>query len=429
MSKKILIITYYWPPSGGSGVQRWLYFSKYLKKLGYSPIILTIEFESSSYPSLDQSLKVEAVGIPIYHVKAFNWIRLYSWFKYGFNGSKKVPQGEFSKHGILDHVASFLRGNFFIPDARISWVKPAIKKCIEIINENKINKVITTGPPHSTHLIGLKLKSSLNINWIADFRDPWSDLFYLKSFYRLPFAKKKDKKLETDVLSNADCILTTTSKNFHKELQSKITRKQQFYQIYNGFDFELFNKTKKNKSKEFKIVFTGLLTENHSYESIIKSFLKLKNLYPKMNFKVVFAGIISDSILENLKTIPNFSYSGYLEHSKAVNLMCQANILINFLFIQNKKPSMISGKLIEYMATGNPILMIGDTASEASNLLSKQSYNLTVNPFDIDLIISFFKTNYDNWINGIKHEPEYNAVLPYTREKNTKSLIKIIEGL
>ena len=147
LSKTILIITYYWPPSGGSGVQRWLYFSKYLKKLGYSPIVLTIDLGSASYPSIDKSLLKEADGISVHHVKAYNWLKIYTSLKKGKNGNK-IPQGEFSKKGNLDHFASFIRGNFFIPDARVSWVKPAIKKALQIINDNKIDKIITSGPPH-----------------------------------------------------------------------------------------------------------------------------------------------------------------------------------------------------------------------------------------------------------------------------------------
>tara|TARA_B110000444_G_scaffold261441_1_gene313644 strand:+ start:18377 stop:19669 length:1293 start_codon:yes stop_codon:yes gene_type:complete len=428
-SKSILIITYYWPPSGGSGVQRWLYFSKYLKRYGYSPIILTIDLESASYPNLDNSLLKEVEEIPIHYVKAFNWIKIYSKLKYGVKDLIKSPQGEFSKKGIFDHIAGFIRGNFFIPDARISWVDPAIKKAFKIIRENKINLIITTGPPHSTHLIGLNLKAKLKIKWIADFRDPWSDLFYLKSFYRFPFAVKQDLKLETSVLNKADSILTTASENFHKELQSRITKKQNFYKIYNGFDSELFDKNIKRISESFKIVFTGLLSENHPYKSIVMAFLELEKKEPKLNFEIIFAGSISDKILEEFELFPNFKYYGYVEHHKAVDLMCQANILLNFLFNQNKKSSMISGKLIEYMATGNPILMIGDSKGEASRLLSKQSYNLTIEPTDIDSITSFIKNKYDNWVNGTKHKAEYSPVLPFSREENAKSLIKIIEGL
>ena len=190
-ARKLVVLTYYWPPSGGSGVQRWVYFTHYLKTLGWEPIVITVDPEQASYPQENKSLQALTKDIRVIRTATREPIRGYArWF-----GKGSIPQGEVPQQHFFQRIAAFIRGNFFIPDARISWVKPAIKKCIEIINENKINKVITTGPPHSTHLIGLKLKSSLNINWIADFRDPWSDLFYLKSFYRLPFAKKKDKKL------------------------------------------------------------------------------------------------------------------------------------------------------------------------------------------------------------------------------------------
>jgi glycosyltransferase involved in cell wall biosynthesis len=428
LSKPILIITYYWPPSGGSGVQRWLYFSKYLKKLGYSPIILTIDSDSASYPSIDKSLLKEADGIPVHYVTAFNWIKIYTSLKNN-KDSNKIPQGEFLKKGFLDHFSGFIRGNFFIPDARVSWVKPATEMALNIIKKNKIDKIITTGPPHSTHLIGLNLKSKLDLKWIVDFRDPWTDIFYLKSFYRFSFSKNKDLILEKKVLSTADAVLTTTSENFHIELQSKIPNKQKFYKIYNGFDSRLFNKVKKKVNKDFKIVFTGLLTSNHPYKSIINSLIKFKKLYPVINLKLIFAGSISDKIIEEFKQISNIEYYGHVDHNIAVDLMCQANILLNFLFDQNKKSTMISGKLIEYMASGNPILMIGDSEGEASKLISKQSYNLSVNSNNIDKMVSFIKSNFDNWAGGKKIKSEHEKVIPFSREESTKKLIKIIETL
>ena len=136
-------------------------------------------------------------------------------------------------HILSDFLLSyFVRGNFFVPDARVNWAKSSIKHALKIVKTNKIEKIITTGPPHSTHLIGLHLKKQLNVKWIADFRDPWSDIFYVKSFYRLSFAKKRDKRLEMSVLSNSDAVITTTSENFHKDLQSKISVNQNFYKIY-----------------------------------------------------------------------------------------------------------------------------------------------------------------------------------------------------
>ena len=427
LSKPILIITYYWPPSGGSGVQRWVYFSKYLKKLGYSPIVLTIDLKSASYPAIDRSLINETQGIPVHYVKSFNWIKIYSWFKKG--KKDKIPQGEFPKKGLVDHIAAFIRGNFFIPDARVNWVKSAIKEALRIVKSHKIEKIITTGPPHSTHLIGLNLKKQLNLKWIADFRDPWTDIFYVKSFYRLSFAKKKDKLFERKVLSNANAIITTTSENFQKELQSKISINQNFFKIHNGYDSDLFKKIKKRKNKDFQIVFTGLLTENHPYKEFIESFIKFLKKDPKVNVKIILAGSISEKILNEFNRISNIEFHGYINHQDAVNLMIDGNILLNFMYKQEKNTTMISGKLIEYMATGNPVLMIGDKKSEASKLLSKQTYNLTADPKETKIISNFIKSNYINWIEKKEIKNEIDVIKDYTREETTRNLIEIIEKI
>ena len=427
LSKPILIITYYWPPSGGSGVQRWVYFSKYLKKLGYSPIVLTIDLKSASYPAIDRSLINETQGIPVHYVKSFNWIKIYSWFKKG--KKDKIPQGEFSKKGLVDHIAAFIRGNFFIPDARVNWAKSAIKEALRIVKSHKIEKIITSGPPHSTHLIGLNLKKQLNLKWIADFRDPWTDIFYVKSFYRLSFAKKKDKLFERKVLSNANAIITTTSENFQKDLQSKISINQNFFKIHNGYDSDLFKKIKKRKNKDFQIVFTGLLTENHPYKEFIQSFIKFLKKDPKVNVKIILAGLISEKILNEFNRISNIEFHGYINHQDAVNLMIDGNILLNFMYKQEKNTTMISGKLIEYMATGNPVLMIGDKKSEASKLLSKQTYNLTADPKETKIISNFIKSNYINWIEKKEIKNEIDVIKDYTREETTRSLIEIIEKI
>ena len=427
LPKPILIITYYWPPSGGSGVQRWVYFSKYLKKLGYSPIVLTVDLKSASYPAIDRSLINETQGIPVHYVKSFNWIKIYSWLKR--EKKDKIPQGEFSKKGLVDHIAAFIRGNFFIPDARVNWVKSAIKEALRIVKSHKIEKIITTGPPHSTHLIGLNLKKQLNLKWIADFRDPWTDIFYVKSFYRLSFAKKKDKLFERKVLSNANAIITTTSENFQKDLQSKISINQNFFKIYNGYDSDLFKKIKKRKNKDFQIVFTGLLTENHPYKEFIESFIKFLKKDPKVNVKIILAGLISEKILNEFNRISNIEFHGYINHQDAVNLMIDGNILLNFMYKQEKNTTMISGKLIEYMATGNPVLMIGDKKSEASKLLSKQTYNLTADPKETKIISNFIKSNYINWIEKKEIKNEIDVIKDYTREETTRSLIEIIEKI
>ena len=179
-TEKILIISYYWPPAGGSGVQRWLYFSKYLSKFNFKPIILSVNPSKASYASIDKSLNNSVSEIETYRTYSFEPLKFYSLFK--SNG--RIPQSVIPKKTFFDRFLAFIRLNFFIPDARIGWNPFAIKKALRIIRDQKIKHIITTGPPHSTHLIGLKVKKITGVKWLADFRDPWQELFYLKNFFR-----------------------------------------------------------------------------------------------------------------------------------------------------------------------------------------------------------------------------------------------------
>ena len=170
---EILLITYYWPPAGGSGVQRWLYFSKYLSEFGHQITVITVDPKFASYSSIDESLNEHVKGVEVHKTKTFELIRLYSFLKSG-NSKKSIPQGNIGgkKKSFLDKFSSFVRANYFIPDARVGWNPYVIKKAHELFEKKKFDTVITTGPPHSTHLVGLKLRERYQFKWIADFRDP-----------------------------------------------------------------------------------------------------------------------------------------------------------------------------------------------------------------------------------------------------------------
>ena len=231
-TEKILIISYYWPPAGGSGVQRWLYFSKYLSKFNFKPIILSVNPSKASYASIDKSLNNSVTEIETYRTSSFEPLKFYSLFK--SNG--RIPQSVIPKKTFFDRFLAFIRLNFFIPDARIGWNPFAIKKALRIIRGQKIKYIITTGPPHSTHLIGLKVKKITRVKWLADFRDPWQELFYLKNFFRFNYIKNFDLKLEKKVLSSANGIITTVGDQYHSILKNKISSNQKFFSIYNGYD-------------------------------------------------------------------------------------------------------------------------------------------------------------------------------------------------
>ena len=264
--KKVLIVTYYWPPSGGPGVQRWLKFVKYLPELGYEPIVITVDPAKATYPITDESLLSE---VP----QELKIIRTATREPYGIyktlSGRKKVPYSGFTNEpstGFFSKVSRFIRGNLFVPDARIGWNSFVIEKAAEIIKKNKIEVIITTSPPHSTQLAGLELKKMFpGIRWIADLRDPWTDIFYYKKMLHLPYIKKKDQEFEKSVLSNADAVITVSdfiSRIFSEkpgaDCQGKV------HVITNGFDPVDFLKTDVKPDPEFfTLAYVGTISDEY----------------------------------------------------------------------------------------------------------------------------------------------------------------------
>ena len=367
----VIILTYYWPPSGGSGVQRWMYFSKYLKELGWKPFVITVDEKKASYPFLDMSLKKIVKDIKVIKTSTNEPLKIFSFLTTG-GFRKGIPQGEIKIKGLFNKLSNYIRSNFFIPDARLGWVDFAYTECKKLIIKNNINHIITTGPPHSTHLIGLKVKRDFKINWTVDFRDPWVNIFYNKNFLFTKKSINKQKELEKKVLNNANLVLTTIGGDLKEQLQLKAPN-QNFAVVPNGYDDVLINKIKSEKSKKyFHIVYTGLLTKNHPYVSLLKN---LKQNFGNTNLKLSLAGNISNKVINEIKNfLPKvkIKFCGYLNHEDSVRLIKSADLLVNFFFIGAEK-EMISGKIMEYLATEIPILSIGDPSSEAGKILSKAS--------------------------------------------------------
>ena len=419
--KKVLILTYYWPPSGGSGVQRWMYFAKHLKSLGWEPIVVTVDEEKASYGVLDESLNQEVDGIRVIKTSTREPLQLYSRLT---TGSKKkgIPQGEVKRKSVFGKLSAFIRGNFFIPDARIGWVPFALKAARKIVAKEQITTIITTGPPHSSHLIGLQLQKEFKVNWFADFRDPWSDVFYNKDLYRRSRAVSKDLKLELQVLQAAQGIITTVGGRLHESLIEKAPA-QKFYALPNGFDSELMNRVTVEKNHHYlHVVYTGLLTHNQPYNGVFKI---LNDLSATQPIKLSLAGNIAPDIINEIKiSFPKIDtiFHGYLSHKEAIGLMKSANLLINFIFI-GAQTQMISGKILEYIATEIPILSIGNPDSEAAKFLEQgtaavmlDQSNLKEMRLFIDTVISQKDTLHN----------EFPSLEKWSREALTKRLIEEI---
>ena len=421
----ILIITYYWPPSGGSGVQRWMYFAKYLKKLGCNPIVLTVDPKYASYNLKDLSLNSHIKDIETHKTFSLEILSLYSFFKSG-NKTKGIPQSYIPNKSIFDKITSFIRLNLFIPDSRIGWNSFAFQKAKKIISNNKIDYVITTGPPHSSHLIGEKIYKKYKLKWIVDLRDPWSELFYLKDRFRFNFSKKLNAKLETNVIEKADAIITTVGDRYHKILKAKITNPEKIHQVYNGYDKLNYDKIEEIKPKKFNIVFTGMLTQNHNYETFYEV---LKILNPKqnnLNLILTFAGRIDEKIIKIYSNKIELLNKGYIDHNNAIGTIKSSHLLINFNYKNTEETDMISGKLIEYLASGSPIINFSNSAKESEVVLKTSPKSFNANNNNINQVVTFIKSEYNEWLEGRYKKQNLTNISSLSRENLTKKLLDII---
>uniref|UniRef100_UPI0040480D30 glycosyltransferase n=3 Tax=Roseivirga sp. TaxID=1964215 RepID=UPI0040480D30 len=372
-TKKVLIITYYWPPSGGGGVQRWLKFAKYLPQYGWEPIIFTPEnpdFDLKDLSLLEDIPKeVEVLKFPIWEP--------YSIFK-KLSGRKELKQGqvlEGGRRGLLSSLAIWLRGNLFIPDPKLYWVKPSVNYISSILASNQIETIVTTGPPHSMHLIGLKLKMKQpTLTWVADFRDPWTKWDILSQFKMSKWAWAKHKQLEQNVIRSADCVLTVSNswKRDFEKLGAKRARV-----ITNGFDAADFTSEKLgNGPTQFVISHIGMLNVYRNPEWL---WAVLEEMVSEGAFsndlKIEFIGILSDDVLKSFENYPNLKpliqKENYLSHDKVIEKYDQSSLL---LLLQNDSENAnghLPGKFFEYLGARRTILCVGNRKSDLSQILKE----------------------------------------------------------
>lgn len=393
-------------------------------------MILTVSPKKASYRHFDESLLDIVKEIKVTTTNTLEPLKTFSLLTKN-SEREGIPTGEINNSNIFLQFFSFIRGNFFIPDARIGWGFYAKKAAANIIRREKIKYLITTGPPHSTHLIGLKLFKNFKLKWITDFRDPWNEIFYNKDLFRLPFSIKRDINYEKKVLTNASAVLTSSDGEFQDLLMNKIKSKQNFYSIKNGFDKELFKTLKYKKSNLFKIVHTGNLTNKQSYKEFLNVLLKVSNQYSEDFIELTFAGNISKTILNEFqKKLPKIKtkFIGYISHKKSVKLIKDSCLLVNFVY-QSAEKLMISGKIYEYMAANSPILCFGDKNSEMGKLLLEGENTLVTKGDNQENIPKFLNNLIINWKRGKKNSNKYKNIDLYSRENLTKKLVKVLNEI
>jgi len=366
---KVLIITYYWPPGSGAGVQRWLKFSKYLPSFGWEPVILTVDPTYAAYPALDNTLLSEmSKGLTVYKTKASDYFRLYKRDK------TKIPSAGFASNdgkSIKGKILRFIRGNFFIPDPRKGWNKFAIAKACEIIENDGINHIITTSPPHSTQLIGLKLKKRYpGIKWIADLRDPWTDIYYYRQFYPSRLARSIDSRFEKKVLKSADKIITVgkSLKNIFSEKLPGAAQKIEV--VTNGYDEDDFADKIPGNPDIFTISYTGTLSDAYPVSIFLESFHKI--IEGGNEIKLRFVGTVSPLLKDLILSKAGSSFVEfipYVDHAEAIRYMLGATLLLLIIPDHQSNRSIITGKLFEYLASGKPVLCLGPVDGDAAHII------------------------------------------------------------
>lgn len=425
--KKILIITYYWPPAGGPGVQRWLKFAKYLPDFGWKPIIYTPE--NPSYPLLDESL-LKDVPENLEIVKTKIW-EPYQLAEKLNKSNKKFKAGQFDvgkNQSWKSKLSIWVRGNFFIPDARVFWVKPSVQFLEKYLKENRIDVVVTSGPPHSLHLIGLDLKKKLpNLKWIADFRDPWTEISYYKHLKLTKSSDKKHRQLESAVFKNADITLATSytdAENFRKNGANAFC-------ITNGFDETDASQKISNHDQKFTLSYIGVLEQLRNPENLWKALddLVTTNSDFAENFNLKFAGRVDDKILQEIENSglkKHISNLGYLSHDKAIEEMAKSSLLLITNFPNESSKGIIPGKIFEYLATGKQIISFGPNGADVSKILEETQSGKHFDYSDSESIKSFILEKFELWKNGNLSENTQN-IEQFSRRNLTKKLAEIID--
>nr|WP_299381920.1 glycosyltransferase [Allomuricauda sp.] len=364
---KVLVIAYYWPPAGGPGVQRWLKFVKYFRDFGIEPLVYVPK--NPHYPLTDENLVAEVPeGIKILRrpiKEPYGWASLLSRKK-----TKTISAGiiEEKDPSWVERTLLWIRGNMFIPDARKLWVKPSIKFLKEIIRTEGIETLITTGPPHSMHLIGLGLKEQMDVQWITDFRDPWTTIGYHKNLRLTKTSAARHKALEKQVLNTADKIVVT-SKTTQKEFEQITTRPIQV--ITNGYDETLKEVA---LDKNFTISHLGSLLTGRNPVGLWQSLQKLVTENPDFgsHLKIQLAGVVGKEVWKSIcdhGLEPYTEKLGYVSHDKVLEIQKKSQVLLLLEIDAEETQGIIAGKLFEYFNARRPILALGPHKWEAGGMV------------------------------------------------------------
>lgn len=410
-------------------MQRWLKFAKYLPEAGWEPIVFTPE--NPAYQLKDESL-LQDVGPEIDVIKLPIWEPYTIWQKISKQKVNQLDMADAGKQGCIGKLATWIRANFFIPDPRVFWVRPAVKILKEIIQSNNIRHIITTGPPHSIHLIGLKLKkANKGLTWLADFRDPWSQWDLLATLGVKGWALRRHQSLEQEVMQHADRVIsvTPTYVEMFKQLGAR-----RVSLLTNGYDEADFKNLQKVKSEKFIIRHLGgvdALRDPRPFLQALKALLmQAEHAELAQNLEVSFTGTVNTTLQEEILADEFLqkccSFHAPVPHKEVSELYANSAMLLLILASQQLAAGNIPGKLFEYIASGCRVVGIGEPEGDSAKILADSGAGKVFARTDVQGIQDFILQAYQQWKTGDMQSGA--SIEHYSRRNLTKALVALLEA-
>lgn len=378
--KTALVITYYWPPSGGAGVQRWLKFVKYMRDFGWEPVIYTPG--NPEFPETDPSLSRDIpANITVLRQPIWEPYDIYKRF-IGKKKGEKISAAftsEQKRNRLLEGISVWVRGNLFIPDARKYWIGPSVKYLGKFLAEHPVDAVISTGPPHSMHLIARQISALTGIPWLADFRDPWTNIDFYKDLRLTPWADRRHRELEKSVLSDATAV-TVISNGMAADFYRIVPRSYDV--ITNGFDpDDLRTSAEILPDQKFSIAHIGTLSASRNPLTLWSALEEIVAENPSFaaDLEIKLVGKVDFSILRSVEEAGLTNYLRrieYMPHDQVI--LCQRQSQVLLLVINNTPNAgmILTGKFFEYLAAGRPILCLGPEKGDAAAILRETDSGL-----------------------------------------------------
>lgn len=428
--KKVLIITYYWPPAGGPGVQRVLKFAKYLPEFGWQPIILTVK--NGEYPAIDETLCDE---IPkdclIYKTTSLEPNQLYKHFV-GMKLTETIPSAVITEKNPTrkKRLANWVRLNLFIPDAKIGWLPFAVHKGKKIIEQEKPDVIFSSSPPPTVHLIAKKLAKWSRTKWIADFRDPWTDMYYFDEIKKSRYTRQLEQMMEKFVLQKSNKLITV-SRALANLFENKIDLARTVQIIPNGFDPEDFSELENLQPfAKFTIAYSGKLNPQQNPEKLwqaLSDLIKTDEMFAA-NFQLLFMGNFSPAIHEAIDQAglrPYFKDLGYVSHQEVLTNLNRSHLLLLIIPDTSKNEGILTGKVFDYLGAQRFVLGIGPKSGDVASILEETGAGRMID-FNSDPT-EIIHSRFSNWLEKREFTVDPTKIARYSRKKQTEELVKIFE--